>query len=90
MFPEHTKLAYEEGAEQGADYVECDLTITKVRYTVTMDLHVVFWIDIDIARHAFSNIDKCHRTPNSTSEFGIELRFGLDWNMKLLYVQLCA
>lgn len=31
MYPEHTALAYEKAAEQGADYVECDLTVTKVR-----------------------------------------------------------
>ncbi len=30
MYPEHTSLAYEKADEQEADYVECDVTITKV------------------------------------------------------------
>ena len=30
MLPEHTKIAYEKAAEQNADYVECDIAITKV------------------------------------------------------------
>lgn len=29
MFPEHTSIAYEKAVEQGADIVECDVTITK-------------------------------------------------------------
>ena len=31
MFPEHTALAYREAARQGADMIECDLAITKVK-----------------------------------------------------------
>ena len=31
MFPEHTALAYREAARQGADLIECDLAITKVK-----------------------------------------------------------
>ena len=31
MYPEHTVLAYTEAARQGADLIECDLAITKVR-----------------------------------------------------------
>ena len=30
MYPEHTALAYEKAAEQGADLIECDLALTKV------------------------------------------------------------
>ena len=29
MYPEHTSIAYEKAVEQGADFVECDVTITK-------------------------------------------------------------
>ena len=29
MYPEHTSLAYEKAVEQGADFVECDVSITK-------------------------------------------------------------
>ena len=32
MFPEHTALAYREAARQGADLIECDLAITKVKF----------------------------------------------------------
>ena len=28
-YPEHTKIAYEKAAEMGADYIECDLQLTK-------------------------------------------------------------
>ena len=31
MYPEHTARAYREAARQGADVIECDLAITKVR-----------------------------------------------------------
>lgn len=31
MFPEHTELAYREAKKQGADVIECDVTVTKVR-----------------------------------------------------------
>ena len=31
MFPEHTALAYREAARQGADLIECDLAITRVK-----------------------------------------------------------
>lgn len=30
MYPEHTRLAYEKAFDQNADFVECDVTITKV------------------------------------------------------------
>ena len=30
VYPEHTKIAYEKAAEMGADYIECDLQLTKV------------------------------------------------------------
>lgn len=29
MYPEHTKLAYREAIKQGADYIECDVQVTK-------------------------------------------------------------
>lgn len=29
MYPEHTALAYRKAAEQGADYIECDVEVTK-------------------------------------------------------------
>lgn len=29
IYPEHTEIAYEEGAALGADYIECDVQITK-------------------------------------------------------------
>ena len=29
VYPEHTTLGYEKGAEMGADYIECDVQITK-------------------------------------------------------------
>ena len=45
MFPEHTRRSYEEGAEQGGDYVECDLSITKVG---------------DEANNRFTNYANCH------------------------------
>ena len=31
MYPEHTARAYREAARQGADVIECDLAITKVK-----------------------------------------------------------
>ena len=31
MFPEHTAMAYRNAAEQGADLIECDMAITRVR-----------------------------------------------------------
>ena len=31
MYPEHTALAYKNAAFQGADVIECDLAITKVK-----------------------------------------------------------
>ena len=31
MYPEHTARAYREAAIQGADVIECDLAITKVK-----------------------------------------------------------
>jgi len=34
IYPEHTVIAYENGADLGADYIECDVQITK-------DLHLV-------------------------------------------------
>ena len=30
IYPEHTLIAYEKGAEFGADFIECDLQVTKV------------------------------------------------------------
>ncbi len=30
MYPEHTTLAYQKAFQQNADYIECDVTITKV------------------------------------------------------------
>ena len=30
IYPEHTTIAYENGADLGADYIECDVQITKV------------------------------------------------------------
>ena len=30
MYPEHTILAYQEAANQNADFIECDVTVTKV------------------------------------------------------------
>ena len=32
MYPEHTMLAYRKAGEQGTDFVECDVTITKVNF----------------------------------------------------------
>merc|ERR1712223_1316473 len=29
VYPEHTSISYEKGAEMGADYIECDVQITK-------------------------------------------------------------
>ena len=29
IYPEHTEIAYENGADLGADYIECDVQITK-------------------------------------------------------------
>ena len=29
MYPEHTALAYHKAFDQGADYIECDVTVTK-------------------------------------------------------------
>ena len=29
VYPEHTTLGYIKGAEMGADYIECDVQITK-------------------------------------------------------------
>ena len=34
VYPEHTTIAYENGAEMGADYIECDVQVTKVTSTV--------------------------------------------------------
>ena len=37
MYPEHTALAYRKAAIQGADVIECDLAITKVKqYYINM------------------------------------------------------
>ena len=30
IYPEHTLIAYEKGADLGADFIECDLQVTKV------------------------------------------------------------
>ncbi len=30
MYPEHTMLAYRAAIEQGADYIECDICLTRV------------------------------------------------------------
>ena len=30
IYPEHTVIAYENGADLGSDYIECDVQITKV------------------------------------------------------------
>jgi len=30
MYPEHTIISYNEGAMQGADFIECDMVLTKV------------------------------------------------------------
>ena len=30
VYPEHTTLSYEKAAEFGADYIECDVQVTKV------------------------------------------------------------
>ena len=30
MYPEHTAISYNEGAIQGADFIECDMVLTKV------------------------------------------------------------
>jgi len=30
VYPEHTVLSYEKAAEFGADYIECDVQVTKV------------------------------------------------------------
>ena len=30
IYPEHTVIAYENGADLGADYIECDVQVTKV------------------------------------------------------------
>jgi glycerophosphoryl diester phosphodiesterase len=30
IYPEHTLLGYEKGADMGADFIECDIQITKV------------------------------------------------------------
>ena len=29
MYPEHTMISYEAASEQGADVIECDVTVTK-------------------------------------------------------------
>ena len=34
VYPEHTTIAYEKGAEMGADYIECDVQVTKVKAIV--------------------------------------------------------
>ena len=31
VYPEHTKIAYEKGADFGSDFIECDVQVTKVR-----------------------------------------------------------
>ena len=41
VYPEHTKLAYEKGAEMGADYLECDVQVTKVKATVQFKIIAV-------------------------------------------------
>lgn len=32
VYPEHTSLAYEKGADLGADYIECDVQVTEVSF----------------------------------------------------------
>ena len=31
VYPEHTTLSYERAADFGADYIECDVQVTKVK-----------------------------------------------------------
>ena len=41
IFPEHTTLAYEKGADFGADYIECDVQITKVSNLEIFSSHLM-------------------------------------------------
>ena len=38
VYPEHTTIAYGRGAEMGADYIECDVQVTKVNPKVLLEI----------------------------------------------------
>ena len=39
IYPEHTVIAYENGADLGADYIECDVQITKVSSLLLLSIY---------------------------------------------------
>ena len=55
MYPEHTILAYEKAAEQNADFVECDVTVSKdlillcTHVTSKCYLKAIVFLNYDIA-----------------------------------------
>ena len=43
MYPEHTALAYTKAAEQGADLIECDLALTRVKLFKHFNLTLIVY-----------------------------------------------